>query len=605
MSRFNLIDEPWIRARTLAGELVELSIRDVLLRAQDLQRLANDLPTQDFAILRLLEAILTRALEPRIAEAADEDLAPADVWEELWQASTLPAEEIETYLAGWHDSFWLFDDERPFMQEADLRPGNGKPLEIKKIVADVPDGTPFFTMRTGAALESLTYAEAARWLVHTQAYDTSGIKTGVIGDPNVKGGKSYPIGTGWAGQLGGVFVEGDNLRQTLLLNLILGALHDLAGDFVAADDLPEWELAQPGGCVRPHDPRGPVDLYTWQSRRIRLIPDGDVVREVVLTNATKLDVYDRQHCEPMASWRRNTAAEKRLHREPVYTPVRPQAGRAMWRGLDAILGTGGRDAGAGEIQQPGVLAWIGYLAGPNGGRKIPMTYTLRLHAIGMRYGTQDAVVEQVIDDRLALQAYLLTDEGASAAELARECMAETDQVVLGLGRMAANICIASGEDDDAAGPRDHARAEAYFDLDAPFRTWLADLGPQSDLVGARRAWVDEARHLIDGVALSLVEGAPPAAHVGHKVSSSSTKTALWMTASRAEAIFKAGMRKIWPLDRATTEGAAADGAVGGDAATAGTAANSGGAVDGALSSAMDGREAGTDAGDRDGRGEEE
>ena len=548
MSRFNLIDEAWIGARTLTGDLVELSIRDVFLRAQELQRLANDLPTQDFTILRLLEAILTRALEPRIAEAADDDLTPADIWGELWEAPALPEEEIEAYLAAWHDSFWLFDDECPFMQEVDLHPGNGKPLEVKKIIADVPDGTPFFTMRTGAAFESLSFPEAARWLVHTQAFDVSGIKTGVVGDPNVKGGKSYPIGTGWAGQLGGVYVEGDDLRKTLLLNLILGSLHDLAGDYAADDDLPAWELAQPGGRVPPHEPRGPLDLYTWQSRRIRLIPDGDVVREVVLTNATKLETYDRQSCEPMASWRRNASAEKRLHREPVYTPVRPQAGRAMWRGLDAILGAG--TSGAGEILRPGVLAWIGYLAGPKGGRRIPLSYALRLRAIGMRYGTQDAVIEQIVDDRLSLQAFLLTEEGASAAELARECMAETDQVVLDLGRMAANICIASGEDDDAAGPRAHARAEAYFDLDAPFRAWLAELGPQSDLVGARRAWVDEAQRLIDGIALTLVECAPPAAHVGHEVPPSA-KTTLWMTASRAEAIFRAGMRKVWPLDRAT------------------------------------------------------
>lgn len=599
MSRFNLIDEPWIGARTLAGDYVELSIRDAFARSQDLQCLVNDLPTQDFAILRLLEAVLTRALDSRIAEAEDNGLSPAEVWGELWQASTLPPEEIEEYLATWHDSFWLFDDDRPFMQEADLQAGNGKPLEIKKIVADVPDGTPFFTMRTGAALESLSCAEAARWLVHTHAYDTSGIKTGVVGDPNVKGGKSYPIGTGWVGQLGGVFVEGDNLRQTLLLNLILGALHDLKSEFSAADDLPAWELAQPGGRVPPHEPRGPVDLYTWQSRRIRLIPDGDVVRQVVLTNANKLDVYDRRHYEPMASWRRNTAAEKRLHREPVYTPVRPQAGRAMWRGLDAILGTSGRDVGSAEIWRPGVLEWIGYLAGPSGGRRIPVSYSLRLHAVGMWYGTQDAVVEQVVDDRLALQAYLLTDEGDDAAKLARQCMTETDQVVFGLGRMAANICIASGEDGDAAGPRDHARSEAYFDLDAPFRAWLVGLGPQSDLTEARRAWIDEARHLIGSVALSLVEGAPPVAHIGHKVPSSSAKTPLWMTVSRAEAIFKAWMRKAWSLGRGSADGAAANGAADRDATAKG-------AFDGGVpAGAVGGQEADADAGDCGGRGGEE
>ncbi|NYN06610.1 type I-E CRISPR-associated protein Cse1/CasA, partial [Salmonella enterica subsp. enterica serovar Typhimurium] len=64
----------------------------------------------------------------------------------------------------------------------------------------------------------LSFAEAARWLVHTQAYDYSGIKPGVEGDPRVKGGKGYPIGTGWSGMTGGTVIRGTTLLETLLLN---------------------------------------------------------------------------------------------------------------------------------------------------------------------------------------------------------------------------------------------------------------------------------------------------------------------------------------------------------------------------------------------------
>src|SRR5699024_2697574 len=63
--------------------------------------------------------------------------------------------------------------------------------------------------------------EAARWLVHCMAFDISGIKSGAVGDPRVKGGKGYPIGIGWSGWLGGLYFEGDTLFQTLMLNTVL------------------------------------------------------------------------------------------------------------------------------------------------------------------------------------------------------------------------------------------------------------------------------------------------------------------------------------------------------------------------------------------------
>lgn len=70
---------------------------------------------------------------------------------------------------------------------------------LSRLVPDVPAGHPFFTTRSGADLKSMTFAEAARWVVHCQAYDPSGIKSGAVGDAQVKGGRGYPIGTGWCG----------------------------------------------------------------------------------------------------------------------------------------------------------------------------------------------------------------------------------------------------------------------------------------------------------------------------------------------------------------------------------------------------------------------
>lgn len=120
--------------------------------------MANDLPTQDFAILRVLLAILQRAISPMLDDL-DEDVEPAEVWGRLWEASELPMDAIEAYLAKWRDRFDLFDPEHPFMQVPDLKTSKDECLPVAKIIADVPDGDRLFTSRSDYRLEYLTFAE--------------------------------------------------------------------------------------------------------------------------------------------------------------------------------------------------------------------------------------------------------------------------------------------------------------------------------------------------------------------------------------------------------------------------------------------------------------
>lgn len=51
---FNLIDEPWIRVRLVDGRAETVSLREVFRRSTEIGRIAGELPTQDFAILRLI-----------------------------------------------------------------------------------------------------------------------------------------------------------------------------------------------------------------------------------------------------------------------------------------------------------------------------------------------------------------------------------------------------------------------------------------------------------------------------------------------------------------------------------------------------------------------
>ena len=540
---FNLIDEPWIMARTLRGDIVELSLLELFRQASGLQSLANDLPTQDFALLRMLEAILERSIVPK---TYDFD-RPSELWGALWKHDKLPLEDIEAYLSKWHGRFDLLDEKEPFMQVANMRATNGSVSEIKKLLADCPDGLPLFTLRAGKGVESIGFAEAARWVVHTHAFDTSGIKTGVEGDKGVKGGKSYPIGTGWAGGLGGIYAEGQNLAQTLLLNLCLCADCSLAPDEFLDDeeDLPVWERPQavPGDSGR--GPSGYADLYTWQSRRILLKREGERIVGVVLSNGDRLEYQNMREYEPMTAWRRSSAQEKKLKMPLVYLPYTHQADRSLWRGLSALLPE--CQSGSDAFAPPGIVLWTGHLSSLNGSRQLQSDYTLRLHATGFVYGVQSATFTELVDDSLTLSAKLLSPEYGDAVDLVRQCLNATDDAVRAYGQFANGLVLASGGDTPLANnARTQAQAEAYYELDRYFRIWLAGLsGSEPDYLRHCEAdWHKVARDVLFGLGRRLVDAADDKAIKGRKIKQGNRE--FWISAGRAESQFIGRVNKILP-----------------------------------------------------------
>ena len=80
---FNLLDEPWIKVRTLAREVQELSLMEVFDKAHTLRGLAGEIPTQDVAVIRVLEAVLLGVTKPDRPRSDDESLYCWDSW---WRA---------------------------------------------------------------------------------------------------------------------------------------------------------------------------------------------------------------------------------------------------------------------------------------------------------------------------------------------------------------------------------------------------------------------------------------------------------------------------------------------------------------------------------------
>ncbi|RNL87634.1 type I-E CRISPR-associated protein Cse1/CasA [Halostreptopolyspora alba] len=522
---FDLATRPWIPVQYLNGTEAELSLFEVFEQAHTVRRIVGDLPTQEFALVRLLLAVLHDVVDgPQDGEH----------WAELWREG-LPLADIGDYLSRHRDRFDLLHPETPFYQVADLRTAKDEISSLDRIVADVPNGTRFFTMRTNGA-QRLGFAEAARWVVHAHAYDPAGIKSGAVGDPRVKNGKGYPQGLGWAGNLGGVFVEADTLRDTLLLNLVATDTEHLTND---EHDRPAWRFDPPGAAplagaeavLRPHGLR---DLYTWQSRRLRLHHDSDGVHGVVLGYGDPLDARDAHTREPMTAWRRSQTQERKLKRSPVYMPRTHDPGRMAWRGLSALVRSAPESSGqrheAAENITPPIMDWVARLT--NEGH-LDRDYRIRPRTIGAVYGTQQSVIDEVVDDRFMMAVVVLHQHTPEFARTALDAVRKADSAVTVLGQLAADLALASGTEPAPA--RDTARDRGFGALDGEFRAWLADLAPGTDPDTHHTRWQDTAWRCVREIGDELVRHAGESAWTGRIVTASGGEQ--WLSAAHAERRF--------------------------------------------------------------------
>lgn len=526
---FDLRTEPWILARIPDGTVKELSLRDVFSQAHEIRDLVGELPTQVFAITRLLLAILHRSL-PEIER-------PVDDWAELWNMETLPTDWIFEYLEDerWADRFDLLHPEKPFYQVADLHTAKGETFGLDRLMADLPKRDKlFFTMRRTSAPETISFAEAARWLVHVQAFDIAGIKSGAVGDSRVKEGKGHPKGPAWAGKIGGVLLEGASLKETLLLNLVLGETADRP---VNRDDTPLWERptqtagAEKGETGALHDPAGQVDLFTWQSRRVRLVSDVSGVSGVLLANGDDLSPENRHSMEPMTTWRGNLPQGQRLGGTPNYWPILHSPERSFWRGLSALIPQGTREkmTSKGALSLPlGTFHWLQTIR--NHGW-LSLDFPVSPHAYGLHYpDKQQSTIGGVIDDSLAIHFVLLAEEGLGLVTAVEDMVSMTEHAVRALVDLSLHLRIAGGDridDGSATAKRQRKLIEitisehAYFVIDSEFREWLRNLSSTTVINEAKVIWATKAEKIIRQIADRLVKESGPVAWVGRDLIESS------------------------------------------------------------------------------------
>lgn len=510
---FTLIDQPWIVCVTANGTQT-LSLRQVFDGTAVPIQVLGDSPTQDYAVLRVLLAIFWRAHQG--------DAAASRSWDE-WFISKRQ-ELVETgrddaalsYLENHRSRFDLFHPETPFMQVATLDTSKSTRQTVSRILPDSEQD--YFTMRTHEGRRSLAFDEAARWLIHTQAYDYSGIKSGAIGDPRVKGGRGYPIGTGWAGMTGGTVIHGRTLLETLLLNTVEDALSPSADG-----DQPVWER-EPDSAAQRNDragklasppavqPQGASDLATWQSRRVRLFTENDRVTSVLVSNGDQIpDAGKNVFGDPMTPYRfsKNQTKKGQL----AYYPKPYDAERTMWRSLDVLL-VSETDAGFTSTdhapKRPNNLVNFSNIA-----KRQRSNEVADVRIVSMGYGPQSSSVGTVVTGNLGLPLSLLQDDALSRAhrQYVRDAADVTRSAAISLGWFAGQLAVAAG--GDYAFSAD-AADRLYTVLEPKFITWLRNLDVDQ-IDDEAISWQRQIRDQLFQIADEEVRGAGQRALVGRTV----------------------------------------------------------------------------------------
>ena len=515
---FNLCNEPWIPVLYVSGQTQEVSLKQLFDESSSIRKIHSGDATTDVAILGVAVAIFFRAVLENTEEYGELYREPKKWIQNISSGGSEQLYFVQGYLKKYQDRFNLFDAERPFMQVADLHTSKGEVKPVSRLVLD--SESEYFSMRAEQALTSLSYAEAARYLVTVQAYDYSGIKSGAVGDPRVKGGKGYPLGVGWYGTTGKIIIHGENLIETLLycidyeqlLNVekVKGKSHR-----IALQDKPVWERELPDTAApraykggdptkykdEPAPAAGMCEILTWQSRRVRLFPENGRVTGVLVSNGDKW--LDRNtYTDPLTAYRFSKNQSTQTHY--VWMPQTHSAERTLWRGADALL----TRLSSSQEKQNKPATVIRQIS--SGKYFSPDTKT-KIQLVGMVYGTQSSIVEETIDESVTLELGILTEQGAEISAMVRDNIQLTMDASISLGQYAGNLLRAAGKEYEF---RPSVTESILHRMEDEFRSWLADLSVSDDVSTQAAKWQSKVRRILEDEADQLAVSAGPKAAIG-------------------------------------------------------------------------------------------
>ncbi|MFI6521997.1 type I-E CRISPR-associated protein Cse1/CasA [Spirillospora sp. NPDC050679] len=468
---YDLLENGWLPVLDMDGRTRFVGLAEAITGAHGLRWIDAEAPIVTAALHRLLLAFAHRVYGP--CDEAE--------WGKLWDAHAFPKDDRwNRYLREHRRAFDLFG-ERPFFQSPDVPDAKfATAAKLTMFRATGSNATLFDHTVAGDRVE-LRPAEAARWLVTVQAYDTGGTKTPFLKDKSSERGLCNYFAT--------ALLEGRTLKETLLLNMPVYSPEFGFPRHTRTGDAPIWERAEPPGPEPVKEgppPAGWTELLTWPSRRIRLraVRRGDevLVDGVAILPGTRLGV-PLAEVEQMAAFRRKKQRTK--DGKEFFADARPvtlETLRGIWRHSTELLLPA---EGLGERIRPRTLDHVADMAGRG---FVPSHHVYTLRVFGQRLDQQGGgAVHAWLQETLPVPVALLrADRRLPALEqLLGHAVELADEAGARLDRLEREYAEAMGEPPPKKGPKRRLISQWYWPaLEAPFGRMLRDLGAVLDGVPA-------------------------------------------------------------------------------------------------------------------------
>ena len=468
-AQFNLWTEPWITLVRSDGSTAEKSLETTLLAAQEYVAIYETSPLVVVGIHRLLVAVLQDIFDPQ----HEADLV------DLWRDGRFRSQLIKDFGSTYASRFNLFDSEAPFMQSADL-PADLEEIpkrrrkEVTNLAPEMPSATAVTHYQHGRAEDKMLCAPcSAKGLVLLPAFATSGgrgIKPSINGVPPIY-----------------VLPGGESLFEMLVASLLVPAYQPEVRS--KAVDKPWWKREPFVGEGEEVTQVGYLESLTFPARRIRLYPKmligscsrcgrsgGWGVQTIYFQMGNSRSKNAPFWFDPFVAYR--LPGEKRKATDKP-TPVRPVAGRALWREFASLL----LHSQAGRTKQPTILEQLAELNMYYGLGKDDSPYPLR--CVGIRTDMKAKIFEWV-DSGFEMPPRLLRDPEAgdkvqSAIDFASEC----EQVINRVFR--SSFAEASNRHNQS---RIEMRQSYWSSLAGPFRQFVLEIARSEEPEYASEQWMD-------------------------------------------------------------------------------------------------------------------
>lgn len=555
MKSFNLLDEAWISVMVNEkGDVKDVSLLELFKNAHNYKRLAGETPAQDFAILRFLLAVMytvfTRfdykgdqyewnELDERFIPKEDIDRFDSkkyldslyNTWQELFSAEELP-EIISTYLNKWRDRFDLYHKKYPFYQISDedslnfIESNKNKNVffnsfeksgtiylkTINRRISESATKKALFSPISEDLKNKLSDSELARWLISFQGY------TGTSGKAKlsiVKGSASR----GWLYSIGAIYLKQDSLKQTLMLNLILGELNDerLKKQFLSKQ-IPVWEkeMYQKIDIVTDKTPSKLADLFTNLSIFLQIKKtDNNFVFLKGFQIPKFSENFDKKSrvMEPMTIWKKpaNGCVEPATH----------NINKSFWRSFGALALK--NSTGAFSDLRPTLIQWKNKLTIDN---KIK-DKNIEIASIGLHNGgtASNLIIGEIYDSLIIDNEVLLDIKEGDKVEKSGWVKRISDEVIkveeiikFTIKKLAEDI-LEIRNLSNKNNKKEFINSviqEVYFDIDLPFREWLSSIKIDDKKEEKIALWRSILKKILIKKADSLIENAGNRDYLGKK-----------------------------------------------------------------------------------------